>query len=178
MADDAAAVAVVFGVGGVRIIKRRLKNTGGKIDVIHGGTVIGIDRGRAHAPLAAIDGGSDLGKLAAIFKLSGALRVSEGVPANDSEFGVIAPMVGIADLIGHRAQLFLGSNLGGRAHPGEGFDFPAHGRLNVAHHLDCRLLAGGWKFLSGINLAKRLAQGSVSSLHATLPASAVLPLSS
>ena len=40
--NNRADVAVVFSVGSLRIVQRRLQNRGGKIDVVHRGVVIGI----------------------------------------------------------------------------------------------------------------------------------------
>src|SRR4029077_504215 len=104
MADNAADVAVVFVVGSVGGKQRRLQYAGGKIDVVHAGAVVGVDGGRGHGPLSAIDGRAHFGELAAILKLDGALCVPEGVSADDGELRIIAPVVGIANLIGDGVQ--------------------------------------------------------------------------
>src|SRR5690348_17564660 len=59
VADYGADAAVIQRVIGFRIEKWRLQDAGGENDFVVGGAVIGIDRGRRHAPFAAIDGLAD-----------------------------------------------------------------------------------------------------------------------
>src|ERR1035438_10816066 len=112
MTHNAADMAVVLCVGGVRIVERGLQDASGKIDVVHAGVVVGIDGGRADAPLSAVDGLSDLGELAVTLELNRTLGVAEGIPAHDGEFGVVAPVVGIADLIDRKSTRLNSSHLG------------------------------------------------------------------
>src|SRR5579859_2503685 len=54
MADDRAHTAVVHGVISLGIIKGRLQDAGGKDDFVHAAIVVGVDRGRRHAPFRAV----------------------------------------------------------------------------------------------------------------------------
>src|ERR1700741_4038551 len=54
VADGAAGVAVVGGVVHLGVIQRRLKDTGGEVDVVHLRIVVGVYRGGRDVPLAAI----------------------------------------------------------------------------------------------------------------------------
>ena len=49
----------------------------------------------------------------------------------DGEGGVVAPLVGVADLVGDGVELLLGANLGGGGHPVELVDVAIHGVLDV-----------------------------------------------
>ncbi len=77
VADGGAGVAVVGRVVHFRIEERRLQDAGGEIDVVHLRVVVGVDGGRGHLPLGAVDGLADLRQLAAVFKRGGAFDVAE-----------------------------------------------------------------------------------------------------
>src|ERR1700683_819127 len=85
--------SVFFGV-----IKGRLQNAGGEVDVVHLRTEIRVDGGRSHAPLVAVDGLAELVPAARIFKSIGALNVAEVIVRFDFERGVVAPFFRVADL--------------------------------------------------------------------------------
>src|SRR3984885_11521322 len=68
MADGAAGVTVVGRVVPLWIIEGRGQTARRKIDVIQRRVVVGIDGGRGHLPLAAIDRLADLRRLAAGLK--------------------------------------------------------------------------------------------------------------
>ena len=60
VADDHADGAVVHGIIFRWIEKWRLQNSGGEVDGVQLRIVVGVDRGRSHRPLGAIDGLADL----------------------------------------------------------------------------------------------------------------------
>jgi len=45
MTDDCANTAEIDGIVSLEVIERRLQNAGGKVDVVFGGIVVGIDVG-------------------------------------------------------------------------------------------------------------------------------------
>jgi len=61
--------------------------------------VVGVDGGRRHAPLEPVHGLADLVQLARELELVGAEPVANGVAAVDRNARVVAPLVGIADLV-------------------------------------------------------------------------------
>src|SRR5208283_5976763 len=105
--------------------------SGGEVDVVHAVVVVGVDGGRSHAPLQMVDGLADLVELAVVLEGVGAHLVSGGVVGRDDEFGVVAPLVGVADLVGDGGELLVGARLGGGRHPVDLVDVAAHGGLDV-----------------------------------------------
>ena len=55
VADGAPGVAVVGRIVHLRVVQRRLQHAGGEVDVVHLSIEIGVDGGRRHAPLAAVE---------------------------------------------------------------------------------------------------------------------------
>src|SRR5215471_7888238 len=70
VANDSSGIAIVHCVIHVVVVKRRLKNSGRKINVVHLRAVISVNRWRAHAPLSSIHRLADLGDLPMSLKLS------------------------------------------------------------------------------------------------------------
>ena len=99
VADGSAGVAVIG--SGVESGSKSgwLEHAGREVDVIHLRVVIGVHRGRAHIPLAAIDGLADFCQLAIEFEAPCTLEVAQIVPPNKLQFAVIAPFVGVSDLV-------------------------------------------------------------------------------
>ena len=60
VADDDADGAVVHGVGGVEVERRRLQDSGGEDDLVEERVVVGVRGRRRHAPAAAVDRLADL----------------------------------------------------------------------------------------------------------------------
>src|ERR1700730_8844717 len=77
MTDHGAHAAVVYSVVGLGIIKRRLQDDRGEDDFVNGGIVVSVDGGRRHAPLIAVDGLANFGKLAGILEGGGAPGVGQ-----------------------------------------------------------------------------------------------------
>ena len=72
VADDGADVAVVDGVVLGAVVEGRLQDSGGEVDVVHAGVVVGVDGGRGHLPLLLVDGLADLVELAVVLEGVGA----------------------------------------------------------------------------------------------------------
>ena len=60
-----------------------------------------------------VDGLADFIELAVVLEGIGAHLVPGGVVGRDGELGVVAPLVGVADLVGDGVELFAGAGLGG-----------------------------------------------------------------
>ncbi len=176
MADDAADMAVVHREIGLLVVKRGLQNAGRKVNVVHAGVVIGVDGGRGHAPLEAVDRLADLVQLAVTFKRVGALLIAKGIRGGDGERRVVAPVLRVADLVGDGMQFRLGFELGIRSHPLQGIDVAVHGRLDVVNHLERPGLIVGAEELLYIDLSERLAELRIDLRRAAFPARLLLGL--
>ena len=162
--------AVVHRVVGALRVEGRLQDAGREDDLVHGRVVVGVHGGRAHHPLAAVEGLADLGELAAHLEgRGGAGRGEEGVAAHD-EAVVGAPPVRIADLVHHRAELLLGADAGGIVHPGEGVEALPHRPLDPAHQRERLRLGVAGEVPAHEGLSDRLAHEAVGHLDAVLPA--------
>ena len=135
VADGAAGVAVVGRVVHLRVVERRLQHAGGKVDVVHLRVVVRVDRGRRHAPFAAVEGLADLGEVALRLEALRALDVAEEVAALHHHRRVVAPLVGIADLVDDGRELLLRALLRRLAHPVERLEVTAHRLLDPARHV-------------------------------------------
>ena len=85
VADGRAHVAVIRGVIFLVAEEGRLKISGGEVDVVLLRTVVGVDGGRRHVPLALVDGLADLGEVAIEVEHAHALLVAERIAAHDFE---------------------------------------------------------------------------------------------
>ena len=110
---EQADVPVVQSVGLGGVEERRLQNACWEVDVVHAGVVKRVDGRRRGEPFLAIHRLTDLCQLTARLKLGGPQIVSEGVAAHDLQLRIVAPVVGIPDLVRDHVQLFLGARLGG-----------------------------------------------------------------
>src|SRR5207302_7822448 len=93
MANDSANVTVVHGVIHLLVEKRRLQNTGRKIDVVHLRVVVGIDGGRGNLPFSAIDRLANFVQLPVKLKRDRSLHVPERVIPPNGNRAVVAPPV-------------------------------------------------------------------------------------
>ena len=105
MADDAAGIAVIHRVVHVVVIVGRLKNSGGKVDVVHLRVVVGVYGWRGHAPFTTVDRLPNLADLSMRFELSAANKVTQSIAACDLVVAVVAPLVGVADFVDDGMQL-------------------------------------------------------------------------
>ena len=157
MADGGSRVAEVGGVVHFRIVKWRLQDARGEVDIVHLGVVIGVDGGRRHAPFAAIDRLADFAELALRFEDMRAFDVAEIVVAANFDRAVIAPMVGVSDFISDAVQFFERALFGTGAHPWQLLNFRLHGGFDVTGHLQGAALGGGVEGFCDKHLAKGFA---------------------
>ena len=169
MADGAAGVAVIGSVIALRVEERWLQNPRREINVVHLRIVVSVDRGRRHPPLAAINWLANFGKLTSILEMRPTIAVPGIVASLNLQLGVVAPFVGIANLVRHAMQLFQRFLLGGAAHPRQLLQITLHGFLNSLHHLGGALFRIRAKVLLGVDLTERFSQIAVHSAHALLP---------
>ncbi len=173
---DAAHVAIVRCVRCAAVIQRRLKYARGKVNIIGAGVVISVHSRRSNKPLPAIDRLADFRQLAPVLKGGSAQGIAEGIVPHDDQVGIVSPMVGIPNLVSNSMQLFLGSHLGGGAHPVQGVDVLVHRGLDVLHHLQRGLFVSWRKFLGDVDLSQSFAQSAVCGLDATFPAGSLFGL--
>src|SRR5207253_11388539 len=112
MAYHRAGAAKVNGIVHVGVKVRRLQNAGREIDSVQLGIVIGVDGGRSHGPLAAIYRLADLVQPAMKLEVARLMDILQETAASDLHAGVIAPAVGISDLVFDPFQLHFGLLLG------------------------------------------------------------------
>ncbi len=107
----------------------------GKLMLFSKRVVVRVDGGRRHAPLRGIDRLADLVAVARLLEGGGAARVAEGVAADDADRGVVAPVLGVPDLVGDGGELLQRLLLGGLRHPGQAADVLLERLLEGGHHL-------------------------------------------
>ncbi len=135
MTDHRSDAAVVYRGVHFVVVKRGLQNSGWKVDVVLGRVVVGVHGGRRHEPFGAIHLFPYFVELAMDFEFGGTFVIADGVASNNLDTRVIAPLVGISDFVGDRAQLNQRLLLGGRRHPGERLNVLAERLLDHFHHL-------------------------------------------
>src|SRR5215472_12801393 len=168
--NRASGIAVVRSIVQLGIIERRLQHAGREIDIVHLRVVIGVDGRRRHAPLAPVQRPADLRQLAFALKNYRALHVAEVIVAPDFYGAVVAPLVGITDLVYHRVQFLERLLLGFRPHPGNFLDVIFHRLLDPAGHLQRVLFGIGGESAVDKLLAQGFTQEVIDLAHATLPA--------
>src|SRR5882724_390783 len=119
VADDNPDATEVRGIVNLLVEKRRLQNTRREHNFILRRTVVGIDRRWRHLPFVAVNRLADFGNLAAGFKLVGSQEISHEIAARNFQRTVIAPDVGISNLVANRVQLQFGLLLRLFGHPGQ-----------------------------------------------------------
>ncbi len=168
--DHGAHRAVVERVVGSRIVIGRLQDAGREHDLVHRGIVVGVDGGRCHPPLGAVDRAPDLVQIAPPFELRGVLEVGHVRAARQHQRRVIAPAIGIADLVVERGQLDDGGAARRIAHPAERAEARAQRSLEILHHLARLLLGLGRKVELHVLLPQHLAERVVRRIQTALPA--------
>ena len=170
VAHGGAGVAIVGSGVGQRAKQRGLQHSCGKIDVVSLRIVIRIDGGRRHVPLLAIHRLADFREPAVKLEPGRAFRVSNFVSAHDLQRTVVAPGVGITDLVRNRTQLRERLLLGRRSHPGQSLDLALHGRFDLLHNFQRCLFRLRTEVPRYIRLAQRFSQVVVDVIGAALPA--------
>ena len=104
MPNCAASVSVIRSVVHLDVVEGRLQHARGEINVVHLRIVIGVHGRRWNFPLAVIDGLSDFADLAMAFERRSALDVAGKIVAGQFYRAVVAPFIGIADLVANAMQ--------------------------------------------------------------------------
>src|SRR5208282_615346 len=134
VSDHQPNSAEVHGIVHVLVKERRLQNAGGKDDFVVGATVVGVDRRRRHAPFLAVERFTDLGDFALGFEFVGPQKISQQVSAYDGQRTVVAPHLGIANLVADGLQLELGLFFGFGRHPRQALDILVQRLLQRIYH--------------------------------------------
>ena len=158
VADDRPDPAVVPGVVGVGVEERRLEDRRGEDDLVHRRVVVGVDHLRRHEPLVAVHRLAELVEVAALLEEVRRPHVAEQVGRVDLQLGVVAPLVGVADLGPERLELGQGARLGLLAHPVQRGDGLAVGGDEVVHQPLHGGLVLGREVPGDVELADGLAQ--------------------
>jgi hypothetical protein len=119
VSDCAPHATIVDGIIGLRVEKRRLHDSSGERDFVRARVVVGVDRWRRHAPFFSVRRPSDLSQNASRLEFVGSKEIGCKRSGPGLEPGVVAPGIGIPNLIDDRLQLGIGLPLGFRAHPCE-----------------------------------------------------------
>ena len=155
MSDGAAGVAIVRRRIRGRIERRRLQHSRRKVNVIHLRVVIRIHRGRSHSPLAPVQRFADFSQFPVEFKLPSPLHVAQFISAHDFQLAVVAPFVGVANLVGHSVQLYQRLLLCDSGHPRQRVDVLFHRRFDFLHHLEGFLFSRWTEIFLHVHLAQR-----------------------
>src|SRR6185312_9691068 len=114
--DHGANAAEIHGIIGLKVVKRRLQDSGGKVDIVFAGIVVSIHRRRRHLPLRLVKRLADLLDFTIHFKFVGAKGVAQSFSTDNFQRAVIPPFIGIANLVLDGLQLDQGLLLCGLAH--------------------------------------------------------------
>src|ERR1039458_2040806 len=158
MSDHHADGAIVHGVIHQLAVKRRLQNARREVDIVHRSPVIRVDRRRSHPPILAVRRPVDLLVIALHLERSGAHRIAGIIVGLDRHTAVIAPSVGIANVVDDGVELLIGILLGRVRHPGQLANVLTHRILDRLHHLQSSLFAFGAERAIDIELAQSHAQ--------------------
>ena len=170
VADDAAHRAVVHRVVGLRVEERRLHDGGREHDLVLQRVVVRVDGLRRHAPFGLVDRLADLRELALRLERRAGAHVVEVVAARDGQRGIIAPLVGVADLRRERGELLHRLLLRLVAHPLELLEPGLQRLLQVLHEREALRLRFRRERARDVQLAERLAEVVARHVHHPLPA--------
>src|SRR5580658_8473528 len=147
----------------------RLQNPGRKIDGVGLGILISIHSGWRHSPFGSVHRLPNLLKLAVQFEGCGALHVGQMIVRANLESRVVAPVVGIPDLVNLGGKLHPRLLLGFWTHPVHGIDFLAQRDFERVHHLLDTLFAFRRKGSRYVGLPQRLSDVAVFLLNTSAP---------
>ena len=176
VADHPADAAIVDRCIAVRVEEGRLQDGGREDDLVIGRVVVGVDRLRGHPPLGLVDRLVQTRQVVVPFEQAATLGVADQVVGADVQTGIVAPLLGIADLDGEFAQLLLRRRLGLGAHPGQVLDAVRQGGAQIGDQFFHLGLGFGREILGDIETARRLAQRTLGEGDGALLTGALLGL--
>ncbi|VXC06622.1 hypothetical protein BREVUG8_90154 [Brevundimonas sp. G8] len=176
VADHPADAAIVDRRIAVRIEEGRLQDRRREDDLVVGRVVVGVHRLRGHAPLRLVDRLVQAGQIIVPLEQAPALGVADQVVRADVQAGIVAPLLGIADLDRELAQLLLRRRLGLRPHPRQGLDPVRQGGAQIGDQFFHLGLGFGREILSDVKPARGLAQRTFGEGDGALFAGALLGL--
>ncbi len=104
VADHRSDGAIVQSHVAVRIEERKLQDAGRKIDAVERRGVERIDRGRRHVPFGFVGGLADLVEVALPRSLRHLHAVAQVIVARNRHRAVVAPLLGVAHIVGDGGQ--------------------------------------------------------------------------
>src|SRR5918997_1847389 len=99
VADGAPHATVLDGIIGLRVEERRLHDSRRKRDFVRAWVVVGVHRWRRHAPFLPVSRPSDLSEDACSLEFVGPDEIGYKRSSPGLEPGVVAPGIGIPNLI-------------------------------------------------------------------------------
>ena len=115
--NHGAFSAKVGGIVRITAEEWRLQDAGGKINGVELGIVIGVDGGRSHGPVIAVNGLADFLQPAVELKGGGVVNVFQIRIRLDFQSRVVAPLVGITNFVEDGMELGAGLLFGCIGHP-------------------------------------------------------------
>ncbi len=119
VADDRADAAVVLGRVGVDAEERLLEDPGREADLVGARVVVGVDGLRQHEPLVLVDRRADLARARGRSRRPTTRPRCRAGRRADPQGGVVAELLGVADLRAEGVELLVGPLLGLLRHPVE-----------------------------------------------------------
>src|SRR5580692_4558363 len=141
VSNDYANGSIIHGVIQVVIVEGGLKDSRHEVDIVLRRVIVGIDSRWTVEPLPGIDWLADLVELALALEFIAAKRIPHRIAPNNVQRAVVAPLVGIADLVRDLVQLDQGLSFGGLGHPWEIGDVAFQRFFQRIHHSQGALLA-------------------------------------
>ena len=132
MTDDDSDSTIVEGIVGTHVKERILEYTGGETDLVAGRVIVCVHGLRRHVPFGLIHRFAEITHAVVLLELSGTLQVCiVGVFRVYFQLRIVAPIVGITDLDGHRVQFFQSLVFRLTTHPCEVLDTDTQCLLQV-----------------------------------------------
>ena len=106
VADNRPDATVVDSIISVEIKEGGLQDCSWKDNFVVIRVVVRIHRLRRREPFIPVDGGSDLCKVVFLREYRNGLKIGHQVIRDDCEFGVVTPLLWVADLGGKFSEFF------------------------------------------------------------------------
>ena len=160
---------IVHGIDLGRIEERGLQYPGGEVDGVGLGVLVRVYGGGCHPPFLAVDRLAELGHPALDLEARRAGHVAEEVASPHRHRGVVAPAVGVGDLVDLGVQLRVGHLLGLLGHPLQAVDVLVQCGVDGFDHLNHPGLALGGEVPGHVGLPHGLSQIGIGVDRAAAP---------